>query len=314
MKHQKRNTICAKKTPFTLILATMLTLSVHSAFGGDRTPQWTGNPKVDFFAQGVRLSLEFKFDLDSLTQANVKIGTEPARKSPILAGALSLVLPGSGEFYSKSYLKGGLFLAVEVAGWIVAYSYDKKGDRQTDDVFQNFADAHWSVVRYAEWINFYKNPTPNVPISNNTDAQSWERVNWEELNAAERWIQAQGGAVSYGFTHTLPSHGQQQYYELIGKYHQFSSGWDDYAGGSDFFQLSSRFLAYSDMRGQANRYYNLASAALSVVVVNHVLSAIDAYFTAASFNKSLHAEAGLRVRPTPWGQVAETVGTLTVTF
>jgi hypothetical protein len=57
---------------------------------------------------------------------------------------LSLILPGAGEFYSESYIKAGVFLALEAAAITTAIVYDKKGDDQTS-VYQHFADRNWDV-------------------------------------------------------------------------------------------------------------------------------------------------------------------------
>ena len=69
-----------------------------------------------------------------------------SRRSPLLAGALSLALPGAGEVYAGSYILAGLFFGAEVTGWYFANAYDTKGDDQTL-LFQNYADAHWSAVK-----------------------------------------------------------------------------------------------------------------------------------------------------------------------
>ena len=42
-------------------------------------------------------------------------------------------------------------------------------------------------------------------------------------------------------SHNLPPHGDQQYYELIGKYHQYSSGWNDFTDGRDKDHDISKF-------------------------------------------------------------------------
>ncbi len=79
------------------------------------------------------------------------------KKSPILAGVLSLLVPGAGEIYSEEYLKAGIFLAIEAAVITTAVIYDNKGDDKTTE-FQNYADDYksdkvtghnWSVVNYA---------------------------------------------------------------------------------------------------------------------------------------------------------------------
>jgi hypothetical protein len=194
------------------------------------------------------------------------------KKSPMLAGLLSLVLPGAGEFYTGEYIKGAIFLAVEAAVVTTAIIYDKKGDDQTG-LFQNYADERWSVVRYAEWINEYQNG--NIYIDPDASKPPWERVNWAELNANEHG------------SHTLPPHGDQQYYELIGKYYQYSGGWDDYNSGPNNPEMSPNFLFYSGMRGQANDYYNVASKAVIGIYINHFLSMLDAVWSAVQFNNNL---------------------------
>ncbi len=266
---------------------------------------------ADLFSPSLTLrELEAKGNLIRATSLDsVELVDHAGHKSPWLAAALSLVVPGTGELYSESYLKGGIFFAVEAVAWVVAYTYDKKGDRQTD-LFQTFADDHWSVVRYAIWMN--ANRSANIAVDPNMNLPSWERVIWDTLNHYE---QVAGSVPLSGFTHLLPVHGLQQYYELIGKYPQYSPGWSDYAYQTDTTLTPSKmFLDYSSMRGKANDYYNMASAAFSVIIANHVISALDAFFTASRFNKSVHAEASLRVRQTPFGLVAERVGTLKIMF
>ena len=88
----------------------------------------SGNARVDFvgfreLAGGYGLAQDSVFF--STAQAQ-----QPSAKSPWLAGGLSIVLPGAGEFYAESYWKSAAFFVAEVVLWTVAYSYDKKGDRQ----------------------------------------------------------------------------------------------------------------------------------------------------------------------------------------
>jgi hypothetical protein len=193
------------------------------------------------------------------------------KKSPALAGLLSLVVPGAGEIYNEDYIKAAIFIAVEAAVITTAIIYDNKGDNQTD-VFQNYADKEWSVVRYAEWLNQYKDG--NISINPDENLPPWERVNWEQLNEAES-----------RFSHKLPSHGDQQYYEMIGKYYQFSSGWSDYTFGPDNVNLSPKFIDYSHMRGKANDYYNVASKAIIGLYINHFLSTLDAVWSSVQYNR-----------------------------
>jgi len=215
------------------------------------------------------------------------------KKSPILAGVFSLLIPGTGEIYTEEYLKAGIFLVLEAAVITTAVVYDNKGDNKTIE-FQNYADDYtnpehnWSVVDYANWLveNEY---TPDrwaelkekIIISDDQRIPPWDRVNWAELNAAESG------------SHKLPPHGEQQYYELIGKYHQYSSGWNDFTGGGNKDQISPNLTYYSGMRGEANDFYSVASTAVIGIYVNHFLSALDAVWSATQFNKDLAVKVRL---------------------
>ncbi|HTY35916.1 MAG TPA: hypothetical protein VMH23_02340, partial [Bacteroidota bacterium] len=215
-------------------------------------------------------------------------------KSPLLAGAMSIVVPGSGEVYTSSYWRAGGFLVAEAGLWVFYVSYYTKGNNQTT-LFQDFADQHWSVVRYAQWIqNNLAALNPDVSsftgymIAGTDNQAPWLQVDWSKLNAVENAIAQRSGN---GFTHQLPHRPEQQYYELIGKYPQFAAGWDD-AGvmtpdrivNSD---VSAKFLEYSKMRGKANDFYNIATTGSILLVVNHLLSAIDAAWSAAQHNTHL---------------------------
>ena len=246
----------------------------------------------NLFAQISNNNLEFSGNLQTDAKRIVKNYQEPVsqqllpltrdKKSPVLAGILSLLVPGAGEIYTGEYLKAGIFVALEAAVLTTAVIYDNKGDRKTNE-FQDYADAYtnpdhnWSVVRYAEWLNQYEITDPNKKININPDESlaPWDRVNWSELNAAESG------------SHKLPPHGEQQYYELIGKYHQYSSGWNDFTGGGNKDQVSPNLIYYSHMRGQANDFYSVASTAVVGIYVNHFLSALDAVWSSIQHNKDL---------------------------
>ncbi len=218
--------------------------------------------------------------------------------SPLKAGLLSAVVPGGGQFYTKSYFKSALFFTAEVALWVVYFSYTKKGDEQTVR-FKQYADENWSVVDYAEWMNQWmtKYGTPDAPIiriTQDPNLKPWQRLNWSELNAAERYIGQRAG----GFSHTLPFYGEQQYYELIGKYHQYAPGWNDFDRNfvpEDVSELkpTQKFKFYSFERGKANDFYSVASASAFILVANHILSAVDAVITAMLNNRRIETETKL---------------------
>jgi hypothetical protein len=126
------------------------------------------------------------------------------------------------------------------------------------------------------------------------------RVNWAELNRMETDISATAAGQYY--SHMLPQYNTQQYYELIGKYPQFNQGWDDAPPSFTYGnQLSAELLYYSGQRGQANTYYTTASTYVAIVLVNHIVSAVDAVLSAGSYNRGLHASVGSQRVPASGG-------------
>ncbi len=259
----------------------------------------------------IELTGDLRLDLRYLmekVEKNRDGSVDPEMKSPLQAALFSGLLPGAGEFYVGDYWRGAAFLATEAALWIVYAVNDSRGDRQTR-LFEQFADDHFSVVKYAEWMQQYAtvlNPSINpadcqgIVTTSNTGLKPWERVDWFKLNLCEEAI---GRKSSTGFSHRLPRRPDQQYYELIGKYEQYNPGWKDVdpLDGEANHKASEMFLKYRDMRGKANDFYNIATTFSYLLVANHIISALDAALLASQHNKHLSLKAHLQPTPREYG-------------
>lgn len=114
------------------------------------------------------------------------------------------------------------------------------------------------------------------------------------------------------FSHTLPEYGSQQYYELISKYYQYQPGWRDYYNTAINTQSSSYnpnhvfafmssgqhlpstfFYIGRDRAQEFNDNYRLAGNILKLLIVNHVVSAFDAFFTVQLKNGRLETHTSL---------------------
>jgi hypothetical protein len=304
----------------SMVITLIVTVVFFGIVSGGEKPSvhLTGNPGVDFFSE--HRTPHTAATLPPLVPVEESAGGG-GEKSPVLAGVLSLAFPGAGELYSKNYVKAAVFAAVEVTSWVVAYTYNRKGDQQTDD-FQAYANQHWRASKYVNWtLNNLSVLNPpeaghqvdwgNRIYENGYDPQDppvsdppYRDMSWPEINALEDGIR---GQPNNGYSHLLPAYGDQQFYELIGKYDQFSRGWDDAAddilGPADLplRSNSKRFYEYAKMRAQANDNYDIAGTFVSVAVINHIVSAIDAFWSASRYNSNLHAEVRMRIQPTMYG-------------
>jgi hypothetical protein len=240
-------------------------------------------------------SKHFDAELYQIEQNNFKLQDQIRsidRKSPFLASVLSFAVPGAGDIYNGNYWRAALFLAVEAAAVSIGVAYDQKGDDQTDK-YQDFAHQHWSVEKYAEWtINFAQ----NLGVDDSYfDVYKNGKVSWNKLHQLENQVSSYEPGRYY--SHNLEEFGEQQYYEMIGKYTQFTPGWDDFEEdgtyNSVFNQTTKNFDDYSHMRGKANDYYNIASKSVIVVVTNHIIAAVEAALSANAYNKSLEMDVSL---------------------
>ena len=248
-------------------------LFIAAAFGQSSAERLllTGNLADD--SKLIQKNYESKLAVEYIVLAEGK-------KSPWLGGIMSLIVPGAGEIYAEEYWKAGIFILVEAAIITTAIIYDKKGDDKTIE-FENFANQNWSIERYAQWTLdhlSYLNPSLN---HNDYNVFSNGVVNRPELNRLEK-------DIGNGYSHSLAPFGDQQYYEMIGKYPQFSHGWNDSnPTDTDYHILSPNFKSYSIMRGKANDLYNVASTAVIGVYLNHFLSALDAAWSVANYNSEV---------------------------
>ncbi len=246
-------------------------------------------------------NLTGNLNLDSqiaFSEQQVKMNQEDVynqnKKSPFLAALMSLAVPGAGEFYTGDYWKTALFLAVEAAAITFAVIYDGKGDDQTS-FYENYANQNWSVKQYAQWTIDNASRINSLVDPNQYNVFKEDgSIDWSELNKLE-------SAIGKWYSHRLAPYGDQQYYEMIGKYQQFNAGWKDFDESQypdnhyDYGDpLTEMYLYYSDQRGKANDFYNAARWGVIAIVTNHILSAVDAAFSAGSYNRSLESQLNIR--------------------
>lgn len=210
-------------------------------------------------------------------------GKPPGTKSPFKAFALSMVVPGAGQWYYGSKTKALLFFAVDVAAWGLQFKWHGDGVDMEDE-FEAFNRQYWSRESYEEKYLYW--------VYGVTDD--------DELQ----------GPVYGEVSHHLPDTRTQQYYEMTGKYNQFAWGWADAAlnghpldyfhpdsgngelpaiTGASVTPVSNLREEYETMRADANSKLEDARKMVMVSVFNRLVSGLEAYFGAKRHNNSLQA-------------------------
>ncbi len=205
-------------------------------------------------------------------------------RSPTRAFLLSAAVPGLGELYSGSN-RGYLFLGVEAVSWISFASYHASSNNKEDEMFA-FADDHFSIDAFEhDCVS-----QPGQLCSNALD----------DLR---------------GFYET----NRDEYYEIISKNPIYRPGWgvritdsgfiyencdpNDPPGtcpppvGSDAYRQwvanqaaaqDQDYAHYNVIRDDRNSLSRTARGMTMVALVNHVVSAWDAFMAARGVNAVAH--------------------------
>ena len=237
------------------------------------------------------LSVQLQQNIDDEMQESEK--GNGAQKSIARSVLYSAIVPGLGQFYTGSYIKAGLFAAVEITSWVVNIHYNNLGDDK-DAEYRGFANNNWSEQRYWSYV-YYRvkgdpdfNLDPSNFIIDDSNPDKPIIVNWQDVESDLEHY-ANGEYIS-GFTHTLPATKTQQYYEMIGKYpEQFGNAWADANFNTTYSGFNNRVTPmndrYTDLSKESERLYDKAGYGSMVALINHVLSAVDAGFTTRRYNR-----------------------------
>ena len=238
---------------------------------------------------------------------------------PGLAFLSSGIVPGTGQAVNHKWVRAGIYFLVEAAA--ITINIDRMNTaRQQEDAYHKFANSNWSVVNYAKWLVDYHNKHEGTNIQyndlgNNLNdgpaydiSKDWPRVNLNKLRDLEKktYYYYPDGHHGEIFSHELPDYGSQQYYELVSKYFQFGTGWRDfgtnrngqpldniYALNWDGSDMPANFFKGADKAAQFNDNYRLAGDMLTLLIVNHIISAFDAYFSVKLNQNKLQAHASM---------------------
>ncbi|MGQ9610082.1 MAG: hypothetical protein ACUVWN_12310 [bacterium] len=176
------------------------------------------------------------------------------KKSPEKAFLLSAIVPGTGEFYGGSK-RGLVFISAETAFWISYFILH----RRADEINNSYLDAVRKNIRFEE----------DSPVKS-TD--TWTLEDFEHATQSDNW-------------HYVYTENNGKPIPRVGKFY-----WSDAEATKD--EPAGELVNNSKLRQQAyktrmsaNKKYKQAKIGLGLVVVNHVVSAIDARILAINRNK-----------------------------
>jgi len=242
---------------------------------------------------------------------------QPVREKPGYALLSSAIIPGSGQAANKKWIRAGLYFLAEAV--LVGVHIKSYRNAQTEQRrYEQFADNNWSVVTYAQWlVDYHEQNNLSNPYIDKLEQQvygetaaydtekDWNTVDIELLRNVERNTPFvyPGREIGNDFSHVMPDYGSQQYYELISKYYQYGGGWNDFGINRDGDPLTAPYqlnwdgtgMPFNFMRGARlaedfNDSYRLAGNMVSLIILNHIVSAFDAFLSVKIKNSRLKAD------------------------
>lgn len=229
----------------------------------------------------------------ALDDSSALIRTTEFHARPML---MSLVIPGLGQAYNKTWWRAAIFAGIEAAGIVTWWTLTNSAEDKRLE-YEEFADEHWSLY---DW--FYNGNQVSYELYNTFDSTSNVFKGTHQLT-----IIYQGSYLSSEeLYHSSSIDGMtmlrdRDFYENIGKYDQFLGGWDDaydddgdpmwekkekdVGDSTEYIYMTSNKEDYLDMRYDSNQMLKVAGYAVSAVMFNHVISAIEAVYSSQAANR-----------------------------
>jgi hypothetical protein len=180
-------------------------------------------------------------------------------KSAKKAFIFSAAVPGTGEFYSGAK-RGVLFTAAEVAFWTAYILIHGRAEDSKED-YVSFVDEHM----------LFEEDSPA------TSTENWTLEDYEHATQSDNW-------------HYVYTESNGEPVERVGKYYWADLPEEvmDQSGDKPIDESQSPFRVEAfAKRGSMNDEFKQAKVFLGLVVLNHVISAIDARIAATMYNNRL---------------------------
>jgi hypothetical protein len=254
--------------------------------------------KSNFYMESLQLNKQIAANVFQY-QEN-RIFQDREYQNPLTPALYSLIIPGLGQYKNGDKYAPYVFLGLEIAAWYLHSAMNRKGDKKEIEVKQYADNPNTGFNRVLYYKRIYEKASDFETVDNYDsyfNDFSNEESNYQGIRGNQAlWANLKKWESEYGdHTHNLPETKTQQYYEMIGKYNQFESGWL-------YTQNDSRFSFYSDysvnnqpdfitnyykIRNDMNSYYKTGDWAIRAVFVNHLISAIEALVVAKKLNKKM---------------------------
>jgi hypothetical protein len=247
-------------------------------------------------------------------------------KSPRKALFMSLVVPGAGQMYvggsGFTYARGGVYLALEAALWGSWYYFSVHKYDQQVNKYKKFAKAHYSIGRYERGMrDLYNADAVNYEsefrrrylgsresfcegifgIATMHGCYDRDKLYKNDVEYTNDFVNSPKSLKEE--MDKVKFNSSADVYQLIAD-DAYVLGWDDVSdatvatalgledpnSATEKLGTSSSQKKYRSLRSKANDYADMQAWFFGGLILNHIVSAIDAAISANSHNKALYEE------------------------
>ena len=243
----------------------------------------------------------------NISRVNSMDEVKGSYKSPKKAMFMSLLLPGSGQMYvggQSRYVRGTFYLAEEIALISGLYYHSIYKYNEQTKKYKDFAKANFRVSKYEKAMNdIYNSMYPdNLKNIYGAEREDYCKAFYGNNDFVSSCVKNFGKNGSTNPDNNTPIYNSSIYYRVIAN-EDFILGWADAKQNDNveanlsketpaYIKLgtSANYDEYVALRKKANNLADRQAIFLGVIILNHIVSAIDAALSANSHNSSLYEE------------------------
>lgn len=199
--------------------------------------------------KGTFLELKNQIEIQTMEENEFSFSTEPEKKSPMVAIAYSLLLPGMGELYGGDYSLGKYLTIADAVFWGGVVGFNIYGSNQEDN-YKAYAESIGGINLNGKDEQYF--------------ADISEYISIEQFNTE-----------------------QEKYREFESLYNEETHYWN--------WGDNKTRQEYRGMWSKSEGAYNNVRFAVGALILNRIISAINAVRVVSAYNKKLNEEMSWNV-------------------
>lgn len=252
-----------------------------------------GRPEIPSPQDSVKLEEKTPVRIEKMQSINFAENVSRYR-SPKLAMLMSFLVPGTGQAYARCGWRAGLYGAVEAAIIGIGATFGVKGKNAKKDA-KEFANEHYDFKHFDKYYNVLSRHVGDDTLSelfSSPSVDTFKNIYERKSEDFYKLLRDKDNPFIHGWEDVTPGFDSITFVVDDQNYRQVTDSlYLVYRAGSDStkaqFGFSEYQKEYDKMMSESNSHYRVSKNVLTLLIVNHIVSALDAGITARAYNDKL---------------------------